>query len=1414
VAWNVSMVGIKFLSRSGSGSSSDAIKSIAYATKIGVDFTSNSWGGGGSSSSLKRVIEEAGKKGIGFIAAAGNHNGNNDSRPSYPASYDLDNIIAVGANDHNGKKADFSCYGKNSVDLFAPGVNIYSTVPGNKYASYQGTSMATPQVAGAYALVQSLNLDWTCKQIKEALMSSTDTESSLKDRCVTGGRLNAFKALQAEPAKERLIAAKPTKVDFGKVAANQNKTLEFTLGNSGTSDTTISKVFIAGGNFRSKDLIASWPLNGNAKDSSGNGHDGKVVNATLTSDRFGRSNQAYSFDGTGDYIEIPHNQSFNCLPITISVWFKSESVKAGGVVGKYVSGAWNGWLVHQYNDAIVPWYLRSTTRRVIGKYGEDPFESKITRSKWNHVVSVFNEKEGRLYLNGVHKDTHPWTGTPGTPTSSYTINIGRYPSSGSTQYDFTGSIDDVRIYETAMGADEVIELYEENTAGKFFTVDLKTPIVIKPKNFQTGKVTFQSSEQGLKQAEIIVLSDAKNAPRLVIPLSAEITTTPDLVVNPESMHFDLNENETKTQALTLSNKGDGELTYQVSVLGTSGNPSKKTEVFGMGYNFHGQLGDGTRTNRYKPVQSILAATESIAAGGYHNLFLKKDDSLWATGYNYWGELGDGTRSTRYKPVQILSGGVQAIAGGGYHTLILKNDGSLWATGYNHYGQLGDGTTTMRLKPVQILSGGVQAIAAGYYHSLFIKKDGSLWTMGRNSWGALGDGSSTHRSKPVQILSGGVRNVDGGAFHSLFVKNDDSLWAMGRNYYGELGDGTRSTRTKPALIMSGGVETVASRLGYHSLVLKKDHSLWAMGRNNYGQLGDGSTSDRTKPVRVIAGDVQKIAAGYNHSLVLKKDGSLWAMGYNYYGQLGDGTRTQRLKPVRVMAGGVGEISGGGQHSLFLKGEGNGEAPQWLTIGDSQGEKGLVASYPFDGDAKDVSGNQNHATLNGPTFRPDRNQKTNGALYFDGVNDRVVIPTNKNISTNFSVQFWAKPERTNYIGSESDSGMPGLGQRVAVLNAHHGGRDSKIAGLGITLGANGYATYQHAHYLYSTTLAYPANLANWNHFTTICRDNRVELYLNRKLVKTGIKLNRPNFLSSVASLGTCPSWGPHYKGYLDEFKVYDRALTADDVRSQKSKGNNNGSLPAGKSIAINVSANASKMPTEHEEAHILISSNDPDEPQKKIKVTAQKLSENAGLVFRPSSLSFENTYVGQTAEKALILSNAGTKELTVNQFVFRDSAFSHRLSVPFTLKPGEKRDATIYFTPQSAGKVVSSALVLTNEDGGKTRTFQISGEGSLAPVMVITPPSLSATLKPPDLDTQGSHHGWRQIPLRSLLRPISFHAHGKRLSGQPRGDADINPWWWPRLARIQMDGFKGCSGPRSPVEGHFQDRQALERSIQGG
>ncbi|MDA8775481.1 S8 family serine peptidase [Opitutales bacterium] len=238
VCWNVSMVGIKFLGNDG-GYLSDAIKSVTYATKIGVNLTSNSWGGGGYSSTLKRAIDEADQKGIGFVAAAGNHNGNNDSSPSYPASYKSENVISVGASDHFGKKAYFSCYGKSSVDLFAPGVKILSTIPDNKYASFQGTSMAAPHVSGAYALLLSANPTWSVAQVKNALMNATDNEALLKEKCVTGGILNINKALSTKPPTEKNLSVNPSMLDFGKNSKGDPKVLSFTISNFGTDSVTI-----------------------------------------------------------------------------------------------------------------------------------------------------------------------------------------------------------------------------------------------------------------------------------------------------------------------------------------------------------------------------------------------------------------------------------------------------------------------------------------------------------------------------------------------------------------------------------------------------------------------------------------------------------------------------------------------------------------------------------------------------------------------------------------------------------------------------------------------------------------------------------------------------------------------------------------------------------------------------------------------------------------------------------------------------------------------------------------------------------------------------------------------------------------------------------------------------------------------
>jgi len=196
VNWEVKIMALKFLGWQGSGTTSGAVECLEYVIMMKNDYgvnimvTSNSWGGGNYSQALYDAIEAARDADILFVAAAGNDSSNNDMSPHYPSNYTLDNVIAVASTDRNDSLSGFSNYGPTSVDLGAPGSSILSTVPGNAYDSKSGTSMATPHVAGAAALILAGFPLYTWDEVKALIMDNVDPLASLAGKVVSGGRLN------------------------------------------------------------------------------------------------------------------------------------------------------------------------------------------------------------------------------------------------------------------------------------------------------------------------------------------------------------------------------------------------------------------------------------------------------------------------------------------------------------------------------------------------------------------------------------------------------------------------------------------------------------------------------------------------------------------------------------------------------------------------------------------------------------------------------------------------------------------------------------------------------------------------------------------------------------------------------------------------------------------------------------------------------------------------------------------------------------------------------------------------------------------------------------------------------------------------------------------------------------------------
>jgi subtilisin family serine protease len=173
---------------------------VIYRKQHGVNvrIISASWGSTQKSQALEDVIREAYKAGILFVAASGNSSVDTDQSPHYPSSYNVANIISVAATDATDQLTSFSNYGRTTVHIAAPGKDILSTWLENGFKEASGTSMATPVVAGVAALVLAKDPHLTVDELRKHLLNSVDKLQSLKGKTVTGGRINAARAVGAE----------------------------------------------------------------------------------------------------------------------------------------------------------------------------------------------------------------------------------------------------------------------------------------------------------------------------------------------------------------------------------------------------------------------------------------------------------------------------------------------------------------------------------------------------------------------------------------------------------------------------------------------------------------------------------------------------------------------------------------------------------------------------------------------------------------------------------------------------------------------------------------------------------------------------------------------------------------------------------------------------------------------------------------------------------------------------------------------------------------------------------------------------------------------------------------------------------------------------------------------------------------
>jgi alpha-tubulin suppressor-like RCC1 family protein len=335
------------------------------------------------------------------------------------------------------------------------------------------------------------------------------------------------------------------------------------------------------------------------------------------------------------------------------------------------------------------------------------------------------------------------------------------------------------------------------------------------------------------------------------------------------------------------------------------------KAYCWGANGSGELGTGSRdeNDHLRPLLvSGGLSFRQVKAGLGFTCGVTLADRAYCWGFNGQGQLGDGTKINRFAPVPVAGGrSFHRISAGEFHACALTSGGAAFCWGENASGKLGDGTTTDRLTPVRVKSGGrlFGQVVAGWTHTCALGTDALGYCWGANFSGQLGDGTTTDRTVPVAIRGGrSLKQITAGERHSCAVTTGNAAYCWGYNQYGQIGDGTATFaghRLHPVAVLGGLSFTAVFAGGFHTCGLTTTKLAYCWGYNAFGQLGDGTVTRRTTPVAVTGGrHFSGLSAGFSHTCAVTTDERAFCWGSNDSGRLGDGTaEVQRLVPAAVV-----------------------------------------------------------------------------------------------------------------------------------------------------------------------------------------------------------------------------------------------------------------------------------------------------------------------------------------------------------------------------------------------------------------------------------------------------------------------------------------------------------------------------------